>query len=125
LLELCAGTRKDGSPCSQTVEPPQRFCWWHDPQLAEKRSRASARGGRARPNRALSAIKEQLQSLADAVIAGEQDRAAAAVAGQLLNIKLRCLELERRFFETDELERRIQHLEREQEQGDLRGSRWG
>jgi hypothetical protein len=26
----CAGTKRDGSPCTATVEPPQSYCWWHD-----------------------------------------------------------------------------------------------
>jgi hypothetical protein len=61
--------------------------------------------------------------MADKVLAGEQDRSAAAVAGQLLNIKLRAIEVERKVKETDELEERIEVLERTGEAGG--GRRWG
>ena len=49
--------------------------------------------------------------MADAVLKGEQDRAAAAVAGQLLNIKLRAIEIERKIREAEELEARLEALE--------------
>jgi hypothetical protein len=52
--------------------------------------------------------------MADKVLSGEQDRSAASVAGQLLNIKLRAIEVERKIKETDELEERIEALERTQ-----------
>jgi hypothetical protein len=61
--------------------------------------------------------------MADKVLAGEQDRSAAAVAGQLLNIKLRAIEVERKVKETDELEERIEALERTSGAGSSR--RWG
>jgi len=53
--------------------------------------------------------------MADDVLSGEIDRAAASVAGQLLNIKLRAIEQERKIKETDELEARIEVLERASE----------
>jgi hypothetical protein len=67
--------------------------------------------------------KAQLQEMADNVLSGQQDRAAAAVAGQLLNIKLRAIEVERKVRETEELAREVEEL-REFLQGG-RGSRWG
>jgi hypothetical protein len=59
--------------------------------------------------------------MADKVLSEELNRSAAAVAGQLLNIKLRAIEVERKVKETDELEERIEALERGQEEG----RRWG
>jgi hypothetical protein len=61
--------------------------------------------------------------MADKVLSGEQDRSAAAVAGQLLNIKLRAIEVERKMKETDELEERIEALERTG--GGGRAKPWG
>jgi hypothetical protein len=61
--------------------------------------------------------------MADKVLLGEQDRSAAAVAGQLLNIKLRAIEVERKVKETEELEERIEALERTSKAGG--GKRWG
>ncbi len=114
-MAVCAGYKRDGSRCTVTVEPPQAHCWWHDPDNAEARRRAASKGGRARPSRELVAVKSQLQEMADDVLSGEIDRAAASVAGQLLNIKLRAIEQERKIKETDELEARIEVLERASE----------
>ncbi len=55
------------------------------------------------------------------MLAGEVERADAAVCGQLLNVKLRALEVERKVKETEELEERLASLEQSQEQ---RGGRW-
>jgi len=124
LMEVCAGYKRDGSRCTATVEPPKTYCWWHDPANAEARRRAASRGGKAKPSRELTAVKSQLQEMADNVLSGETERAAAAVAGQLLNIKLRAIELERKLKETEELEERIAALER-MEQNTRRGRHWG
>jgi hypothetical protein len=67
-------------------------------------------------------IKRQLQELTDGVLSGGVERADAAVCGQLLNVKLRALEVERKVLETQELEERISHLEQSQEQ--TGGQRW-
>jgi hypothetical protein len=60
--------------------------------------------------------------MADRVLAGSLDRADAAVAGQLLNIKLRALETERKWKETAEPEERIVALEQRR---DEKGRRYG
>jgi hypothetical protein len=57
----------------------------------------------------------------DAVLEGSQDRGRAAVAIQGLNALRGVLELERKVRELDELEARIEALEKPQEGG----SRWG
>ena len=64
----CAGTKRDGSPCTATVEPPQRFCWWHDPANADKRRRAASKAGKSKPSRELVGIKQRLSDLADDVL---------------------------------------------------------
>ena len=56
-------------------------------------------------------MKRQLQELTDRVLAGELERASAAVCGQLLNVKLRALEQERRWREIKELEARLEAVE--------------
>jgi hypothetical protein len=102
------------------------WCIGHDPAKAEARRRRARkggkRGGRGRPASELAAVKGQLQEMADRVVGGELDRGAAAVAGQLLNVKLRALEIERRWKETGELEERIQALEQRRDEG---GRRYG
>lgn len=83
----------------------------------------ASRAAKSKPSRELGGIKRQLQELADGVLAGEVERAAAAVCGQLLNVKLRAVEVERKVKETEELEERIEQLE--QSQGNQKGGRWG
>jgi len=122
-MAVCVGDKRDDSRCTATVEPPQTYCWWHDPANAGARRRAASRGGRARPSRDLAGVKAQLQQMADGVLSGETDRAAAAVAGQLLNVKLRAIEVERKIRETEELEARLEALELHRGQGGA--GRWG
>jgi hypothetical protein len=45
-MNRCLGIKRDNSPCTVTVEPPQTCCWWHDPSNADKRKQAAARGGK-------------------------------------------------------------------------------
>jgi hypothetical protein len=121
LAVRCAGTKRDNSPCTATVEPPQRFCWWHEPANADKRRRAASKAGKSKPSRELSGLKTQLQDLTEQVLAGDLETGRAAVANQLINTRLRAIELERKIKETEELEARIEALEQSQEGG----RQWG
>jgi hypothetical protein len=114
-MPVCAGTKRDGSQCTASVEPPQRYCWWHDPDNAEERRRAASKAGKSRPSRELPAIKAQLQDLTEQVLAGGLETGRAAVANQLINTRLRAIEQERKNRETDQLEACIEALERTHE----------
>jgi hypothetical protein len=120
-MAVCAGTKRDGSRCTATVDPPQTYCWWHDPANADERRRAASKAGRSRPNRELVGVKAQLQDLTRDVLAGDLETGRAAVANQLINTRLRAIEQERKNRETEDLEARIEALERSQEKG---GPRW-
>jgi hypothetical protein len=122
-VPLCAGTKRNGERCTATVEPPQRYCWWHDPANADERSRAASKGGKGKPNRELRDLKKQLEDLAEGVLDDSIDRGKGAVVNQILNTRLRAIELERKIKETEELEERIEQLEQSQEQRG--GKRWG
>ena len=118
----CAGTKRDNSPCTATVEPPQRFCWWHDPANADKRRRAASKAGKAKPNRELASIKTRLSDLADDVLADKVEKGVAAVASQVLNVYLRAMSVELRVREQMELIERLESLEEglEQQRGERR-----
>ena len=120
MIAVCSGTKRDGSRCTATVEPPQTYCWWHDPKNAEARRRAASKAGKSRPSRELTGIKAQLQDLTRDVLAGNLETGPAAVANQLINTRLRAIEQERRNRETEDLEARIESLERAQEKGSPR-----
>ena len=118
----CAGTKRNNSPCTAAVEPPQRFCWWHDPANADKRRRAAWKAGKSKPSRELAGIKQRLSDLADDVLAGEVDRAVAAVASQVLNVYLRAVSVELKIREQQEITERLEELETllEQQKGERR-----
>lgn len=121
-MAVCAGTKRDGSRCTATVEPPQSYCWWHDPANAEERRRAASKAGKSKPNRELAGLKAQLQDLTRDVLSGDLETGRAAIANQLINTRLRALEQERKLRETEDLEARIEALERAQPEGERR---WG
>ena len=82
-MDRCLGTKRDGSPCTVTVEPPQTHCWWHAPENAEQRQRAASKGGkragRGRPQAETGAIKALLEDLTERVLAGALPTGPAAV----------------------------------------------
>ena len=114
-MTRCAAIKADGERCKGDAMPGAEWCYSHHPDRAEQRHRNASRGGksggRGRPNRELGDLKNQLQELTDAVLDGRVDRADAAVCGQLLNVKLRALEQERRWREVEELAVRIETVE--------------
>jgi hypothetical protein len=120
LTIQCTAVKRNGERCTLPAHGPQGLCWAHNPANAEKRRRGASRGGKARANRELPSIKAQLEDLTEQVLSGALETGRAAVANQLLNTRLRAIELERKIKETDELEARLQALEQPQE----RGSRW-
>jgi hypothetical protein len=124
LAVRCAGTKRDGAPCTATVEPPRRFCWWHDPANADKRRRAASKAGKSKPSRELATIKRRLSDLADDVLEGRQDRGVAAVASQVLNVYLRAVSVELKVKEQAELIERLEALEAVQTSAGG-GRRWG
>jgi hypothetical protein len=118
-MNRCVGTKRDNSPCTVTVEPPKIFCWWHDPDNSEQRSKAASRGGkragRGRPLAEVAEVKSNLKNLAAAVLTGNVDRSDAAVVAQVLNIWLRTVSVELKVREELELVGRLEALEEAQE----------
>ncbi len=109
-MAQCAGNKRNGERCTATVEPPQAFCWWHDDANAEQRRRAASKGGKSKPSRVSRDLHLLLESLTEQVVAGDLEPYRASVAGQLVGVRLRLLEYERRLKETDTLEGRIEEL---------------
>jgi hypothetical protein len=123
-MPLCPGIKRDGGRCTVVVESPKTHADHHDPDAADKRRRVAAKGGKGKPNRELQGVKDLCKDLTERVLSGELQPGPAAVANQLINTRLRAIEQERKNRETDELEERLEALEREQERG--RGKRrWG
>ena len=127
-MNRCPGIKRDNSQCTVTVEPPQVYCWWHDPANAQARSQAAAKGGkragRGRPQAELTDIKDRLRAMVEDVRTGAMDRADAAVCGQLYNTLIRAVGVELKVREQQELVERLEALERAAE-GQRGGKQWG
>ena len=121
----CAGITAAGSRCKAEAMPEAEWCWNHHPDYEQARRRRAfkggKRGGRGRPQRETEGIKALLEDLTERVLSGDLDTGRASVANQLVNTRLRAIEQERKNKETQELEARIEALERNQERG---AARW-
>jgi hypothetical protein len=110
-MPRCTGIKRDGGQCTTIVPPPLTHCYQHDPDRAEERKLNASKAGRARHDPEVREIKKHLKDLYAGVLEGRVDRAAAAVANQVANTRLRAIEVERRVREQDELEERLDELE--------------
>jgi cell division protein FtsL len=110
-VALCRATKRSGAPCTVSVGAGQAYCHHHDPARSEERRRAASRAGKSKPSRELFGIKAQLEKLTEKVLSGEIATGVAAVANQIINTRLRAVELERKIKETEELEERMEVLE--------------
>ena len=110
-MPRCAANKPDGSPCERIVGASQSYCYAHDPANADKRRRDAAKAGRSTPNGELKEVKGLLKKLTQRVLVGELQTSSAAVANQLINTRLRAIELERKWKEIEELEARLEAVE--------------
>ena len=97
-MARCAGFKPSGEQCERIVRAPQTYCFAHDPSRSQERTRNASKAGKSRPSSEIRSVKNQLQDLTNRLLSGEVERADAAVCGQLLNVKLRALEQERRWL---------------------------
>lgn len=118
-MPRCVHRYDDGRPCERIVGGAQEYCYSHDPERAKERSRNASKAARSKPNRELSEIKRLLSELTGRVLKAEGaeplETGPAAVANQLINTRLRAIEQERKNRETEDLEARIEALERASE----------
>ncbi len=111
-MRQCAGTKRDGSPCTATVEPLQTYCWWHDPQNAEQRRRAASRGGKSKANREVTALKAEIRSLIGKVEVGEVNPTRGNTMFRGYGVLMDLIKLERGIFIEEDLAARIEELKR-------------
>jgi hypothetical protein len=111
-MAVCRATKANGEPCTLPASGPQGLCWAHDPANREKRKRMASKAAKSKRSRELIRLKAQLVDLTKDVLAGEIETGRAAVANQLINTRLRAIEVERKVREAEELEERLEVLER-------------
>ena len=126
-MSLCNGIKADGGRCRAQATRNSEWCIGHDPDQADARrqraSKGGKRGGRGRPTSELARLQRRFEELADMVLAGEVDRAAGAVAGQLLNGARACVRDGLTAREQEELVERLEQLEEGLQA--QKGSRYG
>ena len=114
-MDKCLGITRTGTACKGVPIEGSQWCYVHHPDHAEERRRHGAkggkRGGRGRPSSELARLQRRFEELADKVLAGEVDRAAGAVAGQLLNGARACVRDGLTAREQEELVERMEELE--------------
>ena len=112
-MRQCSGIRRSGERCTQTVEPPNAYCWHHAPERAQERRRAASKAGRSRPSAEVRTIKEEIRSVISDVKDGELDRNDAAVMIQGYRALKDFIALERSVKVEDELAAELEELRRE------------
>ena len=119
-MDRCGFIKGSGDRCKGTATGPHGLCWAHAPENAERRRKMASRAAKSKPNRELRDLKALLSDLTERVLGGEGveqlESGRAAVANQLINMRLRAIEQERKNKETEDLEARIDTLERTQGQ---------
>ena len=121
--------KPNGERCKGRANKGSEWCWNHDPAHADAHrrhgSRGGKRGGRGRPVAELARLGTRFEELADMVLRGKVDRADGAVAGQLLNGARACVRDGLKAREQEELEGRLEELERVLEQREQRQTSGG
>jgi hypothetical protein len=128
LNRQCPATTLRGGQCSGSVPEGKYWCWYHDPANSDKRKRAASRGGKGNRSRVSRDLHKLLEDLTAQVVAGDLEPYPASVAGQLVGVRLRLLEYERRVKEQDELVGRLEELEEQitaEKNSEGRRSSWG
>ncbi len=123
MMARCAGAKRDGRQCTAIVKPPNEYCYQHDPARSVERKRNASRAGKSTGGREIRDLKRRISDVIDAVLEGSRDRGRAAVAIQGFNALKGVLELERKVREVDELESRLEALERATKE--RKEERWG
>jgi hypothetical protein len=129
-MRTCSGIKTNGERCRAQAMRDSQWCLNHHPDRAEENRRRSSKGGkkggRGRPQVALTNIKTQLQDLADGVLDGSINRADGATVSQILNVLLRAITVELQVKEQQELIERLEALEAAEEaRSKAGGTIWG
>jgi hypothetical protein len=109
----CRANKGNGEPCRAPAVAQHGHCWNHAPENAERRRRIASRGGRAKANKEVTQLKDEIKIVISEVKGGVLDRNDAAVMIQGYRALKDFVELERRVKETDDLAAQIEELKSE------------
>jgi hypothetical protein len=111
----CQGITATGRRCEKLIGPSQTFCFSHNPEKAEERSALAAKAAKSKhttPCDEIVEIRQEMKSLADLVRQKKVTVGVGSVVNQILGNMLRTFEQQRRQKEFDDLERRLEEVER-------------
>ena len=106
----CSGITREGRRCTVSVNGAQEFCHLHDPARSEERRRSASRAGRAKGNREVADLKDEIKTVIGDVKSGDLDRNDAAVMIQGYRALKDFIALQRQMRETDELAAEIEEV---------------
>jgi hypothetical protein len=114
-MSRCAFIKAGGERCKARAQEGYDHCFNHRSDTAELRKEAARSGGKARarggPYSDLRAAKRSLSKLRQEIWRGNMSPQRGAVLTQVINAEIRCVEVERKVREQEELEARIAALE--------------
>jgi hypothetical protein len=114
-LAKCSGITRAGTACKGMPIDDSQWCYAHHPDHAHERRRHGARGGkrggRARPQTELAALKAEVRAVIEEVRSGDLDKGVGAVLGQLYNVLLKAMSVGLDVEERLELLTRMEALE--------------
>jgi hypothetical protein len=108
----CAAITKAGERCKLDATSGS-YCWSHAPENAAQRKAKARRGGKARGASEMAEVKREIRRVIEAVDCGQTERGVGAVLFQGFNVLLKAIETERRIREMEDIEARLEELERE------------
>ena len=114
-LRRCQGITAAGKRCEKVVGPSQTHCFSHDPDKASERSALASRAAKSKhstPCGEILEVRAKLRSIADGVLERRIPQALGSVASQVLGVYLKTFEQERKQREFDDLERRLEAVEK-------------
>ncbi len=104
-MATCQGTKRDGTPCTASVRPGERFCYNHHPDYAEERRASASRAATLKHSsvsRELREVRELIRELLGVLLSDQlpvRVRKELQNVVQLLQCYLRAAELETRAVE--------------------------
>jgi hypothetical protein len=104
-MAACAGTKRDGEPCTVSVPHGERYCYNHNPDYAEERKRSASRAATAKHSSIGKELREVRELILDLLGVLLSDRLPVRVRKELQNVVqllqcyLRAAELEMRAAE--------------------------
>jgi hypothetical protein len=124
LNTRCSAIKRDGTRCNLQATGQQGTCWAHDERNAAQRRRIAAKGGRGRANSVIKELHAKLEELTERVEAGTLVPYRGAVCAQLINTRIRLIEIEKKVEEQQVDAERLERLERLERRART-GGPWG